>query len=111
MNIREYILNEEIKEKEMRIERLKEVEAPTYFISLEERELEHLKSGEILFSGETYVLEDTFLSIEERVSRGGVHYFKINDDIHYFPPFSNTMENTEEGKYRVVGYGRYLMTI
>lgn len=85
MNIREYIVEEAIKEQRKRMERAKDIKVPTYFLSIEERELEELESGKISFFGETILLEEEVLSIEEGETKSGKFYIKFNGDIMFFP--------------------------
>ena len=84
MNVRDFIIEETIKDIEKRIERLREINAPAYLLSIEREELYPLYDRKIKIIGETSLLEVGYMHHEIREERGKVCVL-INGDIKYYP--------------------------
>jgi hypothetical protein len=92
MTIREELLRASIEATIKRMHKLELVGAPEIVIESCQHQIDAMKSGEFEIGGDTDVLDEEFLSAEEKKGRGGKRYYVINGNINYFP-------NAKYGRY------------
>ncbi|MCK9575747.1 MAG: hypothetical protein WC979_02585 [Candidatus Pacearchaeota archaeon] len=86
---RETVLDYIIKNKQVRLEKLKEIKAPEIIITGTENQIHLLKSGQSKIKGLDIYGSNIYKTLEWRKGNGGVDFiqFVMNDDsvINYFP--------------------------
>ena len=86
MTIREKMITSELESTETRLQKLKEVGAPSVVIESLEKSIQKLKSGEIDVGGESQLLDEEYENGIVQKGRSGKPYISINDGtILYFP--------------------------
>lgn len=85
MTIKEYIIDGAKVSLKNRRDRLAELGAPAIMITSINEELERLANNELRCSGDKALLEEEYVSVEQKKGRGGIPYFVFNENINYFP--------------------------
>lgn len=85
MTIKEYIIDGTITSLMDRENKLKELGAPTVMITSIGEEIDRLMKGTLKCSGEKELLEEEYISVEQKKGKGGKPYYVFNGNINYFP--------------------------
>lgn len=85
MTIEEYIINATLESVETRRDKLIALQAPAILIKSIDEELGRLRDGELKCGGDVELLQEEFVSVEQKKGKGGIPYFTFNGDINYFP--------------------------
>ncbi len=90
--IKEWIVRNELKGAEERLEKLKKIEAPDIVIEGRQKELEELRAGKLKIAGKLEKLENLVTGFEIKTGRMGKKYIEFKDGTKYFP-------NAKYGRY------------
>ena len=85
MTVRDKIIESTINAVLDRLIKLREMSAPPVLTRGCEDELAKLDRGELKCKGDIDLLDEEFVSVEERVGRGRIKYYVFNGNINYFP--------------------------
>lgn len=85
MKVREWIIKNEVRMFEDRLQKLEAMGAPAIMIDGQRKAVEMLKAGNLEISGETDLLEVEVEGFECKTGKGGKVYVQINGSINYFP--------------------------
>jgi len=90
MNIKEYIITQELKHFENRLAKLKEINAPAIVIKNTEDEVNRLKEGNLIIRGTKKLLN---IEIDEQLTKVegklGNQVITFNNQVIYFPDAPN----------------------
>ena len=82
MTIGEHISDRTYQVARDRLEKLKEIGAPSIVIDQQQN---YVDNFELKISGDIEVLDKELISIVQKKGRGGKNYYIINGDINFFP--------------------------
>ena len=96
--IKDYILENEIKNVSERLEKLKDIRAPQVMLDGLAKELQELRKGNFKITGDKELLNYKWKTREIKKGRGGKVFIQFDGKINYFP-------TAKYGKYITVVNG------
>ena len=85
MKIGTWIIKGAAKAAHERLAKLEEIGAPKIMIEGQQKYVEDLDNGILKIGGEESLLDEKFISAEQKKGRGGKVYYEINGEINFFP--------------------------
>ena len=81
----DFILRNEYRQAQERLEKLIQMEAPKIMIQGQQKLVEELSTGKIKIGGDQDLLQCTFETFEIKKGNGGKLYIQFDNGIKYFP--------------------------
>lgn len=81
----DFILRNEYRMAQERLEKLIQMEAPKIMIQGQQKLVEELSTGKIKIGGDQDLLQNTFETFEIKKGKGGKSYIQFDNGIKYFP--------------------------
>ena len=85
MKIIDFILRNECRQAQERLEKLIQMNAPAVIIEGQKKIVKELSTGKIKIGGDQDLLQRTFETFEVKKGKGGKLYIQFDNGIKYFP--------------------------